>query len=143
MFWMRENAEAVMDIHKQATALKKTDINLAIDMLRNANAIIDDSGGGWSIEPLLRLPMFLQLAGRFNEAVIEFDLLLKNAEKDAELYTPENNRSESVVNGAIQFRLWAIYDKMRVAYKKQGLLEQSKKYGEIAEECSQKMMLYI
>jgi hypothetical protein len=134
MLELNENYGAISQLHKKATALKKTDIHHAIECLREANNIIEQSGSAKEIEPLLRLPLFLQQAGLFDDAVEEFNLLLHDAEKDAVLCIPENNRTENTLKSAIHFRHWAIYDKMRIAYKRQKLIHQSEEYSKMAAE---------
>ncbi len=142
MFELNKNYDAVSQLHKQATGLKNSDIFLAIDCLKRANNIIHNSGTAWDVEPLLRLPLFLQKAGLFDDAVEEFNLLLHDAERDAVLCIPENNRTENTKKSSIHFRYWAIYDKMRVAFKRQKLIAQSEKYGQAATEHRAKALDY-
>jgi len=62
---------------KEATVKKKAgDLDGAIESLRKAYAEMKGNGEEWGVRPLLRLPMYLQEAGRNDEAWGEFNGLI-------------------------------------------------------------------
>ena len=110
--------EHIRLLNLAATQLKKTDIDTAIQYLRRALALaeaIDD----WSntTEWYLRLPLFLQQAGRMDEAVKEFDLLLNSWEKFSQTLSPQ--ASELMREHAREIYLATIYDKLRLAWQRE------------------------
>lgn len=105
--------EHIRLLNLAATQLKKTDIGTAIQYLRRARALgeaIDD----WS--NTLRLPLFLQQAGRMDEAIKEFDLLLSIWEKFNKVLSPQ--ASELMREHAREAYLATIYDKLRLAWQR-------------------------
>lgn len=110
--------EHIRLLNLAATQLRKTDIGTAIQYLRRARALaeaIDD----WSntTEWYLRLPLFLQQAGRIDEAIKEFDVLLSNWEKFNQVISPQAN--ELMREHAREVYLATIYDKLRLAWQRE------------------------
>lgn len=97
--WEETKAQKLM---KAATAKKKAgDLDGAIELLREAYAEMEENGEEWGVNPLLRLPMYLQAAGRNDEAWSEFNelILRRSSGQDPKLVTMD---------------LSIIYDKMRL-----------------------------
>lgn len=66
-------SERVSALYRRATELKKSDIGAAIDCIKEAQQIARQLGPErWPIDFWLRLPTFLQLAGRTEEASVVF-----------------------------------------------------------------------
>lgn len=76
--------EMIRRLHLEATQLKSKDINGAVDCLQKAQILLYMIGPGYPISSFLRLPLFLQKAGRYDEAVLEFEILLKKHTMPAE-----------------------------------------------------------
>jgi tetratricopeptide (TPR) repeat protein len=89
---------------KQATARKQAgDLDRAVELLREAYKQIEQGNIGYPVDTFLRLPLYLQQAGRTDEAWQEFNLLLKRAQAN-EISSPEVAPMECST----------IYDKMRL-----------------------------
>lgn len=124
------NSLAISDLNKQATQLKKTDIDQAIVCLRKANALL----GGDTIYPIatwLRLPLFLQQAGYFDEAMQEFETLL--AEARARRTKECSHCTLNSIEAGINADYAHIYDKMRLACKRQKLKAEEGEYAALSE----------
>jgi tetratricopeptide (TPR) repeat protein len=71
----------IADLHKKATAQKKENkIDLAIETLKKANEKMQKSTTEYPVESWLRLPKYLQKAGRFQESLIFFGYVIKQLE---------------------------------------------------------------
>lgn len=104
---------------KEATARKKAgDLDGAIELLREACAEIEESGEQWGIQPFLRLPMYLQAAGRNDEAWRELNLLILRGYpgqiKDANVVMMEHS---------------IVYDKMRLFLQREKKAKAAVKFG--------------
>lgn len=125
------------ELLKKATALKaKGDWSGAIKCLRKAYAALGDDIVNYSAETSLRLPLFLQQAGRFDEAMQEFNRLLSEVE-------PRLSKGFNHQTGLVRAMLahaWyaAIYDKMQLACRRERLPERADEYSDIAESHRQK-----
>ncbi len=95
----------IRKLGKEATALKKENLPAAIEKLRQAQALRPSVPTEYPIAEYLRLPLFLQQAGRMDEALTEFEKLLKQFPRGDE---------------------WRdIYDKMRLAYQREKAFDQA------------------
>ncbi len=95
---------------KEATALKKEGkITQAIEKLRQAYVQISKTDTDYGIEVFLRLPLYLQEAGRKDEAWREFNLLLTSGYQNMFKATWSWHLMES-----------KIYDKMRLVLQRDG-----------------------
>lgn len=104
---------------KQATTFKRAgDIDSAIGALRQAYAIIAKGQIVYGVDPFLRLPLYLQEAGRNDEAWMEFNKLIlegyPNQLPNAGVRAMEHSK---------------IYDKMRLFLNREGRNEESVIYG--------------
>lgn len=124
-------AHAVSELSKRATELKRAGkMDEAVAVLRQVRALLPHSFHTVTPEAWLRLPMFLQQAGQFDEAAREFDWLLSVVDgwvlKDCPDSKPETQKAFAHAHRA------AIYDKMRVAYKRQGMVREANEYGKLS-----------
>jgi hypothetical protein len=131
--------ERIAALHRKATRYKEEDWNKAVACLQEATDLMRRHGGGYGIERWLRLPVFLQQAGCFTEAEKEFMRLIKE--------TPARVKREShpgVSANRLEYRehldLKHIYNKMRMAYKREKRPIETAQYaamslehGELAE----------
>jgi len=93
------------------------DLRGAMSCLRKAYTFLEKSSGSYPIETYLRLPLYQQKAGLFQEALESFNALLQSA-------TVQVARDFSHQDAITQLSLVAmnrhiIYDKMRVACKRE------------------------
>lgn len=121
----------IRELNKQATQLKKNDINEAIICLRKANTLLSKTRGH-TIATWLRLPLFLQQAGYFEEAMQEFDKLL--TETKARNTKEFSHCTVNAIEASIYADYAHIYDKMRLACKRQKLKEEADKYAALSEK---------
>ena len=91
-----------------ATKYKKDNIDMAIDYLKKAYVEIAKTETEYSINTFLRLPLFLQAAGRTQEALDEFNKLLQNG------YPNQNRIPELIPMHESQ-----IYDKLRLFWQRE------------------------
>lgn len=100
-----------------ATEHKKADIGQSIAYLRRSRALAA-AIGAWSYptEWYLRLPLFLQQAGRMSEALTEFQWLLTHFDCFKSGYSQAD---ELEIEHARHCYLATIYDKLRVAWKRE------------------------
>ena len=101
---------------KLATAKKKErKLNEAIDCLKKAYSLMEKSDYMFSMSELLRLPLYLQVASRKEEALQEFQQLLRLSYPNRFSVMQDSNRA-------------AIYDKMRLFWKREKNSKQVFKY---------------
>lgn len=119
----------VATLHRQATELKNNgDLLGAIAALRQAKSQMVKRPAGSTVESWLRLPLFLQHEGMFDEAMVEFEELLASppVTRDAAHIDP---RTLEMLTHA---ELCAIYDKMRLACDRENLFAKSSEYEKLS-----------
>lgn len=117
-------------LHKHATASKGKDWPAAIAALEKA-AVLDAAHRRWNdMTRMVRLPVFLQQAGRFDEAMAEFDRLIERVP----VYVQEHATSANeVARSATLHREYEIlYDKLRLACKREKQDEQAEKFAKLS-----------
>lgn len=122
--------EETAALMREATAAKNVgDWPRAIDCLQRAKMRM---GSGHTIDAWLRLPVFLQQAGRFSEAMTEFAWLIERVNaRDPRLIF---NGGPYLVQRQVATCLAHIYDKMRLACKREKLPEQAERYASMKDE---------
>ena len=111
--WVRDDPSN--DLRKRATAEKKRgDIEAAIATLREAYEIMDPHRDRYGIDPFLRLPMYLQAAGRTDEAMDELWHLIETYDTGG---------------GVDLYMQSSVYDKMRLVLQRAGRADEAVKYG--------------
>lgn len=109
---------------KDATAQKKAgDLPRAIETLRKAYREIATSNLEYSVETFLRLAMYLQAAGRSDEAWAEFNKIITGGYPIPALYRPE-------VGPMI---LGHVYDKMRLFLQREGRNVEAVRQGVLSD----------
>jgi hypothetical protein len=107
------------DSLRQATQKKdEGNINEAIELLKTAYKEIAKTNVDYPIETFLRLPLYLQTAGRSKEAWEEFNKLLENG-------YPNENRIKEL----IPMHESHIYDKMRLFLQREKEFDNAVSYG--------------
>lgn len=104
---------------REATAKKKADdMEGAIESLREAYEIISKTSINYTIDPYLRLPLYLQQAGKNDEAWSEFNRLIV-----------EGYPNQMKIRELIPMDHSAIYDKMRLFLQRENKPRESVKFG--------------
>jgi hypothetical protein len=135
--WQEEIAES----HRQATRYKdQKDWVSAIECLKDAQDKMRKSAS-CSVDRCVRLPVFLQQGGRFDEAMLEFNKLLDEA--DAVAAWQNRNQPKFIQNGTAHHIKATVYDKMRVACTRQKLPDEAHKYAILSNEFSRKHQQFM
>lgn len=116
--------ERIRRLSLQATELKDSDINAAIACLVEAQALAEESDIDYPPAWWLRLPLFLQRAGRMAEAQSEFDRQLRAVPANVSKHFSHvpKEKHEWLAAGTYA----TIYDKLRLAWKREGDAERAK-----------------
>lgn len=129
--------EEIAKLNREATVNKGIDWSIAISNLQEAKALmLKRSPCSWPFKQWLRLPLFLQQANRFDEALVEFDWLLNSF-----INTYIECASRQLKRKDIHFKeYWLhlyryyIYDKICLSYKREGLKNEAVKFREKAKQ---------
>lgn len=125
--------EELRRLNREATEAKKIkDWERAVVCLQLARERMRDSTCSHTLESWLRLPIFLQQAGRFDEAMAEFNLLIQDTKPriDRELaHALPYARRFSIASS-----LMRIYDKMRLACQREKLPRETERYAKMSEQ---------
>ncbi|MBN1460605.1 MAG: hypothetical protein JXA57_13810 [Armatimonadetes bacterium] len=118
MSLFRKFSQRPPDLLKEATARKERgDLRGAIGCLRSAYARIGKDDG-YTVSTFLRLPMYLQLAGKPRQAWREFDLLLRHG-----------YAGQPRAKGLRAMDVSEVYDKMRLFLQREGRARDAVAYG--------------
>lgn len=116
--YVYEPSEASKLLQKATEMKQKGDIGSAVECLREAYKEIAKGSMNYGIDPFLRLPMYLQAAGKSEEAWLEFNRLLTkgypNQMRDKDLFPMEAS---------------IVYDKMRLFLEREGKKDAAVRYG--------------
>lgn len=115
----RNEVRSAKDLLKMATEKKESgNVDEAIELLRKAYTAIGNDHIVYSVSTFLRLPLYLQKAGRNDEAWREFNLLLTrgypNQIQNVELLPMEHSQ---------------IYDKMRLFLQRENKYDLAIRFG--------------
>jgi tetratricopeptide (TPR) repeat protein len=125
--------ERIAALHREATQHKESNWAAAIACLQDASDLMRRHNSHYVLDRWTRLPVFLQQAGRYEEAMQEFQRLLSEVkarvEKEAESVTlPSYRRKLEHQN------FEHIYDKMRMVCKREKLPDKALEYQTLAEK---------
>lgn len=125
--------ERISELHKKATRYKDENWTEAIACLQEASDLMRRHEGNYVLDRWTRLPVFLQQAGRYEEAMQEFQRLLgevkAKVEKEAQSVTlPSYRRKLEHQN------FEHIYDKMRMVCKREKLPDKALEYQTLAKK---------
>ena len=110
--------ERIRELMRAATALSDTDPNAAVEAFREAAALIPLTETDYTVAPFLRVPRYLQLAGRQEEAWEEFQRLLEAGYPNMQQGKRAWHRVES-----------AVYDQMRLFLQREKRPAEAVLYG--------------
>lgn len=129
-------------LHREATELKsKGDWERAIQCLREAEILKKDAKTIYPIKHSLRLPLFLQQSGNFDEAMVEFQRLLDGTEKRVLAGLPKRNIGSKKM--LMEADLYEIYGSMVTACKRekrQDLVDEHSELYEKHKNCHAKLL---
>lgn len=129
--------DRVSELHRQATTYKNdANWDKAISCLREAEKLKYGVETSYSIKHALRLPLFLQQGGYFDEAMAEFQKLLDGTEDRVLSWLPKRNISSKTM--LIHAELYQIYESMVTACKREKRSELVKKFSLLVEEHKKK-----
>lgn len=121
--------EETAELHRRATALKDAgDMDGAVEALKKVKDRTGTAG--------VRFPLFLQQAGRFDESMEEFNRLLNEVESISA--KDFGHHPERFWKGFSYQPRSEIYDKMRLACKRQKLPDEAAKYEALRDEFREK-----
>ena len=124
------------ELLKAATQQHDTgDLDSAITTLREALKALSKTDTSYSVSTFTRLPLYLQKAGRFEEAKKEFEILLKSSPEQVELEFA--HQTPVIIQSLVAMRYSEIYDKIRVAYEREKLFADAAAYNilSMANQC--------
>lgn len=127
----QDAAEEIAALHREATAKKsEKDWDAAIACLREAAELSPHTKVTYPIKHYLRLPVFLQQAGRVDESMREFSELIDSVQ--GRIGKDFAHQPESVQEYLCHADYAAIYEAMATACKRQKMLEKMTEYAELA-----------
>lgn len=141
MFPRNENDKKISELNKQATQLQYSDYNKAIECLEIVWKLIPNAMMNYGAKGYIRLPIFLQQVGRFEDAKQRFNELTHMAEHYAIQISQNHDLKEYYYPFCKEHFLSEVYDAMRIVYKRENLIEDAdhfKKLSEFHYEESQK-----
>lgn len=124
--------ERIAALHREATTHKGVNWDAAVACLQEAAGLMRLHNSLFDTDRWTRLPVFLQQAGRFDEAMQEFDSLLSDVKPRA-IREMTNSRSPSAVKRHTHLNYYRIYDKMRMVCKRQKLHDKAQEYQNLSE----------
>ena len=118
--------QEIATLHRDATALKDKNWPEAVRLLRLAGSL-DAQHQRWiETARMIRLPLFLQQAGHFDEALAEFKQLIPRV--PLQLQATLGHCSKLFLRAMAHHETALIYDKMRLACKRQKRLDLASDY---------------
>ena len=121
----------VSDYGKLATKYSNTDINLAITYLEKIWKINNTTDYDADLAQLVRLPKFLQQAGRFDEALLRCDELLNSSVDRMTARWSFHRFGSIIIDWAVALDKERIYKCLALIYKREKNKEKSAYYKEL------------
>lgn len=122
----------IAELNKQATAFKGNNWSMALACLLKAKELSENQYQDFMQR--LRLPLFLQQAGEFEAAKYEFAYLLGNIDRFVELEAMGHQDKRRYKTFVKNLCLERLYDKARVAFKREKLLDESEQCRLLSEQ---------
>jgi tetratricopeptide (TPR) repeat protein len=127
---------------KEATQLKKDgDLSSAITKLKQAEEAIHRSEVDYGIETFLRLPMYLQAAGRSDEAIQRLNQLLQEHSEPWGREVRFDKRGIYPMH--LDIARGSVYDKLRLVLKRDNQPEKALPYGVLADTYFERTQLHV
>ena len=137
-----EKDEEISSLNRQATEhFGNKEFGQAIECLEKAQELMRKSLISFPIETYLRLPLYLQQAGRFDEAMQKFEKLLHEVDERNEV--AYSHRPKFIQEGLAYSDYRTIYDKMRLACKRQKLPDEAAKYETLSNKFDDKHQKFM
>lgn len=131
-----DNLERIRQLSAEATALKTKDIGAAIEALKQAQALAQQGGISQTIEWWLRLPLFLQAAGRVEESDAAFAQQVHDSE---ERYAREfAHRRAKDRKGLWHGAMATLHEKWALACRRSGRADKAAGMDKLREQHHQK-----
>ena len=124
----------VSDYGKLATQYSNTDINLAITYLEKIWEINNTTDYDADLAQLLRLPKFLQQAGRFDEALVRCDELLNSSVDRMTARWGYHEFGQVNIDYGVALDKAGIYKCLAIIYKREKNKEKSAYYKELENQ---------
>ena len=133
-FEIRRNPlhDRIAALSREATTHKDVNWDAGVVCLQEAAQLMRNSDY-YDMNKMLRLPVFLQHAGRFEEAVQEFERLLAEAKPMAQKEMANTDLPTAAKRHTHLYYL-RIYDKMRMVCKRQKLKDKAEEYRVLSEK---------
>lgn len=121
------NIDDYAELQRRATAFKKDNINLSLACLYKAKQVGDI--GFPMLQNILRLPLFLQQAGKFEEAKSELQSIFNNADEYANNMVENYSGNKKLYSQYTKANyLEYLFDKARLIYKREKLLSEAEQF---------------
>lgn len=124
----------VSDYGKLATQYSNTDINLAITYLEKIWEINNTTDYDADLAQLVRLPKFLQQAGRFDEALVRCDELLNSSVDRMTARWGYHEFGQVNIDYGVALDKAGIYKCLAIIYKREKNKEKSAYYKELENQ---------
>ena len=124
--------DRIAALSREATTHKDVNWDAGVACLQEAAHLMRNSDY-YDMDKMLRLPVFLQHAGHFKEAMQEFERLLAEAKPIAQKEMA-NTDLPTAARRHTHLYYFRIYDKMRMVCKRQKLKDKAEEYRVLSEK---------
>lgn len=130
--------EKIAALHREATTHKDVNWLAAVECLKEAAALMRQYPSNYVLDRWTRLPVFMQQAGQFDEAMQEFERLLSEVETRVRQECLES-ASVAQVEHLVNLNYEKIYDKMRMVCKRQKLPSAAAEYALLSDQYGERV----
>jgi hypothetical protein len=124
--------QRVAALQREARKYRGRHLPAAVICLQEAANLMRQHPSYYPLEQWLCLPMLLQQARRFDEAIEEFHRLLDETEE--RIKNECSRRRPAIVQKFVHLSYFQIYGKMSLACNRQKLVNQAKQYALLADQ---------
>lgn len=125
--------ERIAALHREATTHKVANWPAAVACLQEAVGLMRAHPSNYVLDRWTRLPVFMQQAGQFDEAMLEFELLLGEVEERVKQES-HDGASTTWIEYSTNRNYATIYDKMRMVCKRQKLTTAAAEYALLSSQ---------
>lgn len=130
-------SERIAALHREATTHKDMNWPAAVTCLQEAVSLMREHPGNYVLDRWTRLPVFLQQAGRFEEAMQEFEKLLSEVEGRVKQEGPDS-ASAAWLEYMVNLNNQKIYDKIRMVCKREKRRDDAARYGALSKQYAER-----
>lgn len=130
--------EKIAALHREATTHKVSNWPAAVACLQEAVDLMRQHPSDYVLDRWTRLPVFMQQAGQFDEAMQEFERLLSEVEERVKQEC-QDRVSQAYIEYQTNRNYQTIYDKMRMVCKRQKRPDEAAKYGQHSIEYGERV----